>query len=324
MGRLSFLLACWVVVGHSANPAVADAPTPQKSEKTVAVPEGVAYLPDVTYCTFDDQTTLEMDVAFPSRGRGPLPALVFIHGGGWVTGDRKNITPYLMTAARAGYVAVAISYRLAPKHPYPAALQDAKCAVRFLRANADKYKIDPEHIGALGFSAGGNLACMLGSTGDKEFAVSGDNAKESDRVQAVASFYGIADLAEWHQSCGRKEVTGYMAWGVSIALKSYLETSDLEKDKGRCADASPIGRVGKDTPPTFLAHGTKDTLVPVAQSQSYAKKLKEGGAEVTLVEVPGEGHNFVGEAEQKAMQAALEFLDKRLKRESVADAARGK
>jgi acetyl esterase/lipase len=165
---------------------------------------------------------------------------------------------------------------------------------------------------------------MLGSTDDKEFAVSGGNPKESDRVQAVASFYGIADLAEWHLSCGRKEVTGYKAWGVSIALKSYLKTGDLEKDKGRFADASPIGRVGKDTPPTFLAHGTKDTLVPFAQSQSYAKKLKEAGVEVTLLEVKDEDHCFVGEPEQKAMQAALEFLDKRLKRDAIPAGVDGK
>jgi acetyl esterase/lipase len=312
---------CCIAGLFFAGGAAAAAPPPDTSEKTVAVPEGIAYVPDVTYCSFDDQTTLEMDVAFPSRGSVSLPALVFIHGGGWMLGDRKKITPYLMTAARAGFVAVAISYRLAPKHPYPAAIQDGKCAVRFLRANAEKYHIDKEHIGALGFSAGGNLACMLGNPDYKEFPVSSGNAKESDRVQAVASLYGITDLVEWYLSCSRKEVCGVKAWGVSIALTSYLKTSDFEKDKARFADASPICHVGKHTPPTFLAHGKKDTLVPFTQSQSYAEKLKECGVEVALLEVPDEDHDFRGEPEQKAMQAALEFLDKRLTREKSTAAA---
>ena len=127
---------CLAVAALLGGNAVADAPKVEKSEKTVAVPEGIACIPDVIYCTFDDKTTLELDIAFPSRGGGPFPAVVFLHGGGWVLGDRKNMTPHLVTAAKAGYVAVAISYRLAPQHPFPAQVQDSKCAVRRLRANA--------------------------------------------------------------------------------------------------------------------------------------------------------------------------------------------
>jgi acetyl esterase/lipase len=188
---LCILAACLAVALLPGGKGVAEEPKPEKSEKTIAVPEGVAYIPDVTYCKFDDKTTLELDIAFPTRGAGPFPALVFVHGGGWVLGDRKNMTPYLLMAAKAGYVGVAISYRLAPEHPFPAQVQDSKCAVRWLRANANKYRIDQDHIAAFGFSAGGNLACMLGAIDGKDFKISGGNPEQSDRVQAVVSFYGV-------------------------------------------------------------------------------------------------------------------------------------
>jgi acetyl esterase/lipase len=312
--RLSLLLACWVVVGHCANTAVAEAPPPEKIEKTVAVPEGVAYIPDVTYCTFDDKTTLELDVAYPSRGDGPFPALVILHGQGWVMGHRKIMTPYLLNAAKTGYVAVAISYRLAPKHPFPAAVQDSKCAVRWLRANAEKYKIDKDHIGAFGFSAGGNLACMLGTTDGKEFEVSGGNPKQSDRVQAVVSFYGMLDLPELDR--GRKDMPAVESLMISCSLTNYLG-GGREKCADRYAKASPVNYVTKDTAPTFLVHGTKDKLVPITQSRSYAAKLKESGVETVLMEVKEVGHDFVGEPEQQALKAMLEFLDKRLRRATL-------
>jgi acetyl esterase/lipase len=312
--RLGFVTAFVAVTVFTCGYALGDEPKPAKAEEGVLVPTGVGYLPDVTFCTFDDKTTLEMDLAFPSRGAGPFPALVFLHGGGWVLGDRKNMTPYLITAAKSGYVAVAVSYRLAPKHPYPAAIQDAKCAVRFLRANADRYRIDKDRIGAFGFSAGGNLACMLGSTNAKAFEVSGDNPTECDRVQAVASFYGIADVAELHRSCINREVSPANAWLLSASMTRYLQTT-CEKDKARYDGASPASRVNKDTPPTILVHGDADTLIPISQSRLYADKLKQSGIDVRLLEVKGADHNFVGDEERQAIKATLEFLDKRLKRE---------
>jgi acetyl esterase/lipase len=311
--------ACMTSAALLGGNAVADEPKPEKSEKTISLPQGIAYIPNVIYCKFDDQTTLEMDIALPSRGVGPFPAVVFLHGGGWVLGDRKNMTSYLMAAARAGYVGVAVSYRLAPKYPFPAAIQDAKCSVRFLRANAAQYKIDKDHIAAFGFLAGGNLACMLGSTDEKEFAVSGGNPGQSDRVQAVVSFYGISDLTELHLSCARNELTGFNRFLVTKAMTSYLG-GPLEDFKDAYAKASPANRVSKETPPTFLAVGTKDELVPISQSRLYAKKLKKGGVDMALLEVKDAPHNFEGDDEGKALKEAFEFLDKRLKRQVVADA----
>ena len=262
-------------------------------EDVVPVPRGVAYIPDVLYRTCDDadKTRLELDIAYPSKGDGPFPALLFFHGGGWVIGSRKNMTPYILRAAQAGYVAVAVSYRLAPKHPFPAPVQDAKCAVRWLRANADRYRIDKDHLGAVGYSAGGQLACLLGSPAGED---------RSGRVQAVVSFYGVTDLSDAKHPL------------LAVAIKQYLSGPHNE-GKDAAKDASPLHYAGKDSAPTLLIHGDADTLVPVTQSRAYAAKLRDAGAKVELLEVPGADHNFVGEAEQKALRTMFRFLDEHFK-----------
>jgi len=287
----TYLIAavCCLATLRAAGAADRAAPPP---EDVVPVPRGVAYIPDVTYRTCDDaeKTRLELDVAYPTKGDGPLPALLFFHGGGWIIGSRKNMTPYILRAAQGGYVAVAVSYRLAPKHPFPAPVEDARCAVRWLRANADKYRIDKDHLGAVGYSAGGQLACLLGSAGDDP----------AGRVQAVVSFYGVTDLSDAKHPL------------LALAIKQYL-SGPHNQGKDAAKDASPLHHAGKDSAPTLLIHGDADTLVPVTQSRAYAAKLRDAGAKVELLEVPGADHNFVGEAEQKALRTMFRFLDERLK-----------
>src|SRR5262249_47023531 len=137
-------------------------PTDHKAEGP-QVPKDVQYVPDLTYCTIGT-TRLMLDVAYPKRGASPFPAVVLLHGGGWYLGSRKSNVPLALKLAREGYVAVSVSYRLSGEAPFPAAVHDVKCAVRWLRAHAQNYSIDPERIAALGYSAGGYLACLLGAT----------------------------------------------------------------------------------------------------------------------------------------------------------------
>ena len=192
--------------------------------------------------------------------------------------------------------------------------------VRWLRTNATQYKTDKDHIAAFGFSADGNLACMLGATNGKEFKVSGGHADQSDRVQAVVSFYGMLDLPELDRC--RKDMDARQNWMISYSLTNYLGCT-REKFEERYVKASPGSYVTKDTAPTFLVHGTEDKLVPIAQSRLYQAKLRESRVDVSLLEVEREGHSFVGEAEQKALKAMFEFLDKLLKR-TAAEPAVGK
>jgi len=192
--------------------------------------------------------------------------------------------------------------------------------VRWLRTNATQYKTDKDHIAAFGFSADGNLACMLGATNGKEFKVSGGHADQSDRVQAMVSFYGMLDQPELDRC--RKDMDARQNWMISYSLTNYLGGT-REKFEERYVKASPCSYVTNDAAPTFLVHGTEDKLVPIAQSRSYQAKLKDSRVDVSLWEAEGEDHNFVGDAEQKALKAMFEFLDKRLKR-AGAEAVAGK
>ena len=131
----------------------------------VAVPEGVVFERDVEYANPDGQH-LKLNLARPKDGAGPFPAVVCIHGGGFRAGNREGYNGTVLKLAQNGYVAVTVTYRLAPKYQFPAAVHDTKAAVRWLRANATKYHIDPDRIGVTGGSAGGHLAQFLGVTGD--------------------------------------------------------------------------------------------------------------------------------------------------------------
>src|SRR4051812_24172981 len=140
-------------------------------------------------------TSLRLAMARPAQGPGPFPAVVCLHGGGWVGGSRKQMAQTLEVLARRGYVAVAPDYRLAPAHPWPAGAEDCKAAVRWLRGNAGKYRIDPERVGVVGLSAGGHLACLLGVTEASDgLEGTGGHPDKSSRVQAVVSFAAPTDL----------------------------------------------------------------------------------------------------------------------------------
>ncbi len=140
-------------------------------------------------------TELRLDLAHPGNGSGPFPALVCLHGGGWKQGNRADLEKTIEALAGHGYVAVTVSYRLSPQAKFPAQIEDCKAAVRWLRANAAKYHINPDRIGALGFSAGAHLACLLGTTDPRDgLEGAGGNAAQSSRVQAVVSFFGPTDF----------------------------------------------------------------------------------------------------------------------------------
>jgi len=139
---------------------------------------------------------LKLDLASPKGLDHAVPAIVVIHGGGWMAGKRQDMTSFAKEAAAHGYVAATISYRFAPKHRFPAQIEDSKCAVRYLRAHAKELNIDPKRIGAMGVSAGAHLAMMLGAM-DSADAMEGDggNPEQPSKVQAVVSFVGPVNLA---------------------------------------------------------------------------------------------------------------------------------
>jgi len=272
----------------------------------VAAPRDSAALTverDVVYGTAQG-TPLLLDLAMPKTGNGPFPVVVFLHGGGWSEGNRQEMNHFIEGVAGLGYVGVTVAYRLVPAARFPAQLEDCKAAVRWLRANAAKYRINPKHIGVVGFSAGGHLASMLGVTGKNDgLEGAGRNPDQSSRVQAVVSFFGLTDFStrDWPRDLENGVIEPFLGGSFANHADEYRR-------------ASPITYVTSDAPPFLFFHGSEDKLVPVDQSKRLGEKLRNAGvfAEVNVLE--GEGHGFTDAANQKAMRRMLDFLDAHLKR----------
>ena len=166
------------------------------AQKPPTVPDDVVYEAGIEYTNPDDQH-LQLNLARPKNGDGPFPTVICIHGGGFRAGSREGYNSLVIKLAQNGYVAMTVSYRLAPKYQFPAAIYDTKAAVRWARATAAKYKIDPDRIGVTGGSAGGHLAQFLAVTGDvKEFEGTGGNEKFSSKVACVVNVYGPSDFTK--------------------------------------------------------------------------------------------------------------------------------
>ena len=270
----------------------------------------IAVEKDIVYGT-GGGTELKLNLARPEASNGLLPALVYIHGGGWQFGDRKDDQRGIEDAARRGYVAIAISYRLTEpdaqgkaRNPFPAQIQDVKCAVRWLRANAEKYHVDPNRIGAVGGSAGGHLSLLVGmSDSSPELEGSGGHAGISSKVQAVVNYFGPTDLV--HLYATSKHAAGL----EKICLGGTPETA-----AERYRIASPITYVSKDNPPILTLQGTADEVVPADQATLLDAALKKAGASHTLILLEGQGHGFRGPAAQQARDAQFKFFDEHLKK----------
>jgi acetyl esterase/lipase len=243
---------------------------------------------------------LHLDIASP-KGEGPFPAVVAIHGGSWRSGNKAMFRPLIVRLAKRGYVAVTIEYRFAPKDVFPAQIEDSKCAVRYMRANAKALKIDPKRIGAVGFSAGAHLALLLGTMNEKDgLEGSGGHKGFSSKVQAVANFFGPADI----RGFSGQTIEDFMGGN--------------QKDKGELyKKASPLLYIDKSDAPVITLHGTKDPLVPYKQALDLDKKLKEVKIPTVLWTAEGQGHGWGGAKLEESAQAAIKFLDKYLKAPEV-------
>lgn len=251
----------------------------------------------VVYATRGDEP-LEADIYLPA-GEGPFPAVLVVHGGAWRSGSRTQMTFVAERLAESGYVAVAISYRLAPRHKFPAQIEDCKSAVRWMRAHAKDYKIDPDQIAGWGYSAGGHLVALLGTT-DADDGLEGGDAKPGDpstRLQAVIAGGAPCDFREAPEE--------------STQLAFWLDGARKDNPKAY-EQASPRAYVTADDPPIFFYHGDADKLVQMASPEAMAADLKAAGVATRLYVIPKAGH-IQAIFDGAAGKEAIAFLDEHLK-----------
>jgi acetyl esterase/lipase len=274
--------------------------------REVCEPPGVRIIRDLTYATVGMQR-LQLDLYLPEEAHAPLPVVIWIHGGGWVTGERSPC-PVAPLATR-GYALASISYRLSTGSAdtaFPAQLHDCKAAVRWLRANAWRFGLDGARIGAWGASAGGHLAALLGT-------VQGDPALEGDdrgtgvssRVQAVCALFPPTDFMHLEEEQDDH-------WRINLVAKALLH-GPPSANRALAAAASPVSHASKDSAPFLLIHGTADAVVPPAQSERLHAALRTAGADSTLVLIPGMPHGNRTLARQDLRDAVHAFFDRVLR-----------
>lgn len=222
-----------------------------------------------------------MDLHFPRRlNPKGWPAVIYIHGGAWQKGDKSEGAGFKAVEGlqSAGFIVIAINYRLAPEYIFPAQIEDVKCAVRSLRAHAAQYNLDATRIGTWGGSAGGHLASLLGTSGGIGDWDTGEYSDQSSIVQAVLDMYGPSDLTTNYDSSNNEN--SKIVFGASGPDDPLLE------------QASPVTYIDPSDPPFFIMHGDSDTTVPLEQSQILFEKLQTAGVQAELLVVQHAGHGF--------------------------------
>lgn len=282
-------------------------PLPEALQRASRLLEQVRIERDVVYGKAGDRK-LMLDVVLPLQPSAKrLPAVVFIHGGGWRAGNKLGGLPNVARLAATGnYVGVSVGYRLSGEAIWPAQIHDCKAAIRFLRAEAERFGIDPEKIGVWGSSAGGHLVSLLGTSGDVA-ELEGENGSpgQSSRVTCVVDFCGPSDFTGILERRPRDEAPS--------AVTALLGGSLKEKEE-EAKQASPVTWVSKDDPPFLIVHGTEDNIVPLEQAETLHQALKKVGADVTFVKIVGGGHGIGGPEIARRVEA---FFEKHLRGRDV-------
>ncbi len=257
------------------------------------------------------------------EGEALRPAVVLIHGGAWVSGGRYFRRWYGRRLAEHGYVVVSVTYRRMPSHPFPDCMHDVKAAVRWVRLNAERLRVDPDRIAALGDSAGGHLSLLLAVTGDDAGAEDAElegreNPGPSSAVQAVVALYPPTDLTYYLDPHGALKLGGLTPAYMRRFVRGFGATSEEA-----LRAASPISRVHAGVCPVLLIHGLDDPIVPYDQSQRMHRALRGAGVPARLISVPNRGHGFDyihHDLRAKVFEEICAFLDDRLKSDAGAQA----
>ncbi|MCC7157094.1 MAG: alpha/beta hydrolase [Bryobacterales bacterium] len=248
-----------------------------------AVAHGAEKITDIEFAR-PGGFSLTLDISIP-EGLGPHPLVILVHGGGWENGDKETyIQPWFPMLTRAGLAWASINYRLAPRYRFPAPVEDIESAVRFLRANANKYRVDEHKVALMGESAGGHLVAMAAARGNV-------------KLKGVVDFYGPANLISLTEH--RKQ--------LSRNIQQFLGITEINPDTTRMMqEASPVTYASKKMPPFLLIHGDADVTVPPQQSEEFCDKLKAAKARCELFIVAGAPHGVSNWEKSEAFQGYKE------------------
>lgn len=240
-----------------------------------AVPESISADLGVVFQKGDNYE-LKLDLFTPKNSTEALPLVVIIHGGCWIEGTRADYHYYSVKLAELGYAVASVDYRLADQAPYPAAVDDARSAVQWLKDHAETYNIDPDRIALLGSSAGGHLVELIGYAANTPTQQHPDGP--GPKVQAIVAIYGWSDLTD--------PVVRDFYWNEAFLGKKYADAVELYQE------ASPITHVSEQSPPSLILQGTIDTIVPMSQSVKLAEKLEANDVPYLYVPFAGQFHGF--------------------------------
>jgi acetyl esterase/lipase len=265
------------------------------------IPKSVQVSRNLEYGLASGESLL-LDLYRPKLITKKLPVVVWLYGGAWKTGN-KDFCPIAFMATQQLAI-VSINYRLDNVAPFPAQIHDCKGAIRWLRANADKYNLDANHLGVFGASAGGHLALLLATTAGnpKMEGDVGGNLNFSTRVQCVCAFYPPTDL--------NRLVSDHQVRAETNSDVARLIGGPVDQNVDKAIAASPLTYVDKHCAPVFLMHGGNDTLVPPEQSEIFYQALLQAGVDVHLEIIPNQGHGII--APPAVAQEIYQFFDKYL------------
>lgn len=305
------LALLFVLVGSFACFAENVPPAKPASAPAAHLPRSVTEERDIPYVANGDPAQ-RLDLYLPQPAPDhALPLIVWVHGGGWQAGSKAGCP--MLALVPHGYVVASIEYRFSQKARFPAQIQDCQAAIRWLRANHEKYHIDADHVGVAGASAGGHLVALLGTSGGKHaFPPVGGNEDQSDRVQAVCDLFGPADFNTVIAQAEAAKPKNVFHFNHGDPYSELIGVP-LNSDQAKGDAVSPVHYVSKDAPPFLILHGTADPLVPFAQSTELADDLKKAGVDVILQPIPGAGHGGPAFNLPAVHQLIARFFDKSLK-----------
>ena len=290
--------AAWRLSARESFAEQPAAPATIQPSSFPGLPGDVAFQADVIYGTGGSED-LKLNLAWPKTVKDGqrLPCVLVIHGGAWRGGDRAVHNDLVRQFAQHGYVAATVGYRLAPRHPFPAQVEDVKCAVRYLRAHADEHRIDPERFGAVGFSAGAHLSMLL-CVMDEDDGLEGSGgwADQSSQVQAAVAIAGPTDLTRDLPDASDDLVRDFIGGALEEKRKIWMQ-------------ASPITYVTEGDGPMLLFQGTADPLVPTEQAWLMAQAMANADVDGRVEILLGEGHGWGGEELARTAEAMFEFFD---------------